>query len=435
MRIIWVALMTALVGSCTFERPADVGDPIDAALDSPPPECEASTRSCTGERYTECGADGRYVRYDVPNGAPDGSATTLVMHDYACPLGCHATEPRCLDVAPGNDLADAMDTTAVSPEGLDLVVDDPSEVATITDVHLAGATSVTIAFSSGANIEVPAELREQPGGPPLRVLQVRSLTITAGTTLKLRGIGPFAIVSHFDIYVGGVLDDSGTSTFGGAVQAGCDIAVSQPTYGGGGNAGAGGASSRGQAGGSAQTLNPMLEPIVAGCDGGYGTGGGGLQLVSRRRIAVAGTGRIDVAGERGQALGAGSLFSAGGGGAGGNLLIETPALGLASGALLLGRGGSGGAGNTATDMGASGFHGNGDPQATTVPGARCPGCDADGGDGSTERTNPTAGRASGTGVAGGGGSIGRTLVRTRSPLVPPIAAIKIHYTGDYIRTR
>ncbi len=432
--------MIIFLGSCQFERPDDVPAPVDAAIDSPdaaPPECTAGSRTCAADKYTECDAGGRFVRYDVPNAGPDGAATTLVMHDYACPLGCHATEPRCLDVLPTNGVERAIDTGQVSPTGIDVVIDDPSGEAQILDDQAAGSTSVTIALASGATVAVPARIWPQPGGPDLRILEVRSFTIRAGSRLKLRGVKPIAIASHFDIYIAGVLDYSGSNNFPSMVQAGCDVPIVFPAGAGPGNAAAGGASSNGQAGGAALTGNPDLVPLTGGCTAGLGMGGGGLQLVSRTRIAVAPAGVITVAGRRGQALtAAGSPFHMAGGGAGGNVVLEAPGVGLIAGAVVIGRGGSGAAGNSTTRSGADGLAGDADPTGSTVTGATCPDCASRGGAGGTEASAAgTAGTGSGNALAGGGGSVGRAIIRTRTIAFPPAGVMKIVSQPRQLSTR
>lgn len=432
--------MLLFLASCQFSRPEDVPPPVDASVDSPdaaPPECAANTRTCAADKYTECDAAGHFVRHDVPNAGPDGTATTLVMSDYPCPLGCHASEPRCLDVLPTNGLERAIDGGQVSPDGLDVVIDDPSGEAQLLDDQAAGSTSVTIALANGNSIAVPARIWPQPGGPDVRVLEVRSFTVRQGSRLKIRGIKPIAVASHFDIYVGGTIDYSGSNNFASTVQAGCDVPTVFPAGAGPGNAAAGGASSNGQPGGAALTGNPELIPLTGGCHGGLGIGGGGLQLVSRTRIVFAGTGVISVAGRRGQAVtAAGSTFHMAGGGAGGNIVLEAPGVAFLPGALVIGRGGSGAAGNSASRSGMDGLAGDADAAASSVPGATCPDCAARGGAGGTE-TSPAggAGTGSGTALAGGGGAVGRAAIRTRTITLPPAGVMKIASQPRQLSTR
>ncbi|MBL8623063.1 MAG: hypothetical protein JNK64_17235 [Myxococcales bacterium] len=433
----WFALLWVV--GCQFERPTDVNFPIDAGIDSPdaaPPECMAGSRSCDADKYTECDATGHFVTYEVPNAGPDGSPTTLTMHDYVCPLGCHATEPRCLDVLPSNGVERAMDAGQVSAAGLDLVIDDPTGDAQLLDDQVAGSTSVTIALASGATISVPARIWSQAGGPDLRVLEVRSFTIRPGSRLKLRGVKPIAIAAHFDIYIGGALDYSGTNNFASMVQAGCDVPLTGQAGAGAGNASSGGASSTGQPGGGALTGSPDLAPLTGGCTAGLGIGGGGLQLVSRTRIVIAGTGSITVAGRRGQALTSGTSFYMAGGGAGGNVVLEAPGVAFMAGSVVVGRGGSGAAGNATTRASADGLAGDADVSATSVPGATCPDCAARGGAGGTE-TSPAggAGTGSSTALAGGGGAVGRAVIRTRTIAFPPAASMRIVSLPRQLSTR
>lgn len=426
------------LAACQFERPADRDPPVDASADAAPPACTPSTQSCTGDLYSECDADGNFVVYETPNGAPDGSPATLTMSDYPCPLGCHATEPRCLDVAPSNELAVALDASATSASGIDLVIDDPSGEASLIDQHQPGSTSVTITLANGTVISVPAMVIPQPGGPDLRVMMVRSLTIRAASRLKLRAAKPIAIASHFDIVIEGTLDYSGTNNVASSTQTGCDVPFESSTGAGAGNASAGGASSTGQPGGLATTGNPYLEPLTNGCTSFTGIGGGGIQLVSRTRIAMLPGSLITIAGRRGQTQTSGGAFYVGGGGAGGNLLLEAPALGVASGAIVVGRGGSGAAGNPTTRLFADGVAGDADLTAPTVGGGVCPDCNARGGTGGTE-TSPAGGTGIGsppaTAIAGGGGAVGRAVFRTRSPFLPPSGTMKLTTTNRFISTR
>ena len=364
-----LSVVVLAASACQFERPADVGTPVDAA---PPSECEASTQRCEGELFTQCGDDGRFVRHDVPNGSQNGTAATLVMHEYVCPLGCHATEPRCLDVDPSNGLESVLDEMDAQPPTVDLVIDDPSGTTTIVDLGGPGSTSVSLAFANGTTVTVPAEVWAQPDARPLRVIKVRSLTIAAGSRLKFISGNPVAIVSLFDIRIAGTLDYAGGGNTGTSVRVGCDVGMSFPASAGAGNLTAGGSSSTGLSGGVALTSSPEMVPLEGGCSSTIGIGGGGFQLVSRRRVTLTATGVIDVSGRRGQGVATSPIFVSGGG-AGGTLLIEAPGIGMSSGALIIGRGGSGAAGNNVTLAYSNGLSGNHDLQAADVPGGMCPG--------------------------------------------------------------
>lgn len=440
MRLILVAatVLAASAWACKFPYPADVADDDttdDAGVDGAAAACTAGERTCSAGRYTECDASGQYKTYAVPNAAADGTMATLVMHDYECPLGCHNGEPRCLDVDATNGLNAALDTVEVSPTGLDLLINDPSGTASAVVMHDAANPSVTITLASGQTLTVPGKVISQPGGADIHVLQVRSLKIESGSRLKFIGAKPIAIVSHFDIYVAGTIDYGGPGNVGSALHPGCDTTLMSPAMGGAGSVTAGGASSTGIAGGAALPTNASLRPLEGGCHAFTALGGGGLQLVSRRRIAVAASGVIDVAGRGGAAITNGANFTMTGGGGGGNVVLEAPGVGFATGATIIGRGGSGAAGNTTTRMAAAGVAGDNNPGAGNVPGATCPDCAATGGVGGTENGAAGAGTGAGNAVSGGGGAVGRCVVRAKAFVPPPAGTMKITSSSAFIGSR
>lgn len=417
------------MSACKFPYPPDVG------FDGPPPACTPNERTCAAGRFAECDAEGQFVTFQVPNAGPDGSAATLVMHDYECPLGCHNSEPRCLDVDATNRLNEALDRADVGPTGMDLIIDDPSGTASALVMHDTANATVAITLANGGNLAVPGHVITQVGGPDIHVLEVRSLTIKSGSRLKFIGLKPIAIVSHFDIYIAGVLDYSGPGNTGTMLHPGCDTSLMSPAMGGAGNVTVGGAASTGVVGGSALPANPSLQPLEGGCQAFTAIGGGGLQLVSRRRIALAATGVIDVAGRGGPALTSGGNFVMIGGGSGGNLVLEAPGVGLATGAIIIGRGGSGAAGNTTTRMANPGIAGDQDVAAPSVPGGSCPDCPASGGGGGTERGSPGAGVGAGNAVAGGGGSVGRCVIRAKTFVPAPAGTMKMSSSSAFIQSR
>jgi hypothetical protein len=230
MRLITAVLFAAAAvesSACKFPPPADVPDvdpdarTQDARSDGAP-GCTPSARGCVAGRYSECDASGRYVEYEVPNGAGDGSPTTLVMNEYECPLGCHNSEPRCLDVDASNGLNAALDAVAVSPTGVDVLIDDPTGAATALLMHDRANPTVNIAQANGATVTVPGLVIAQPGGHDIHVLLVRSFTLRAGSRLKFVAVKPIAIVSHFDVHIAGTLDYAGVGNTGLAQHPGCD---------------------------------------------------------------------------------------------------------------------------------------------------------------------------------------------------------------------
>jgi hypothetical protein len=403
--------------------------------------CVPSTQTCTLGRFTQCDAEGNYVSYLVPNGAPDGTATTLVMNDYLCPLGCHATEPRCNDVDATNGLDALMDAPAVGVAGLDLVL--PREGNTVAGVaRILTSTfdeargEATIVDTDGSELRVPAAVVSfQPAPyPDALVLRVRSFTVRPGTTLIAQGPRTFAIASHFDIALTGTLDAgsrrSPISAGAGSVSAvGCDGRYVEAglSTGGGGGASPGGDGSN--APGSGGFIGAGVSPLRGGCKGFmFGDGGGGVHLVSRRRILLGAQGLINVGGAGGQCLWGVAM----GGGGGGAVLLEAPTVVVVNGGAVAGRGGSGSACNAD-----GGTPGNDGPPTGTNPAASvtCVGCPMSG-SGGTELT--ASGGHAGTspdpliGRAGGGGGVGRAVVRARSSFVPPAGSMRIAFGTEPI---
>lgn len=77
------------------EVPLDCGGPCDAAQDGC--QCEADTSTCSDNVTVHCD----------PNGRPE--------EVESCPLGCHESGERCVDVDPSNDLAPYLDMTDDAP--------------------------------------------------------------------------------------------------------------------------------------------------------------------------------------------------------------------------------------------------------------------------------------------------------------------------------
>lgn len=403
--------------ACTVT--VDAATTVTATFD----QCDRGAVTCsTGTgRLDACGPDGAYVSYAVPNGGVDGSPTTLVMHDYACPMGCHASEPRCLDVSASNGLNAALDDAATSPAGLDLRIAEAGETVIDTRGYDPVNHTIQLAPPSGSPVTVPARVITQSGGPEILVLEVRTFTLAAGATLVVRGTRALGVTSHFDIYIAGHLKASGA--VGGAGQATATIGYATDSgfaTGGGGNFGGGGSSSNNVAGGVG-TASDSMTPLAGGSGGGAITsaggpprseGGGAVQLVSRSRMVLAATAIINVSGKRGLATidPAGVTAFATGGGSGGSVLVESPGLAMAPGSIVVGRGGSGAAARISPPMVAVGRDGD----DATNAGATCTGCGT-GGAGATEFTT---GGGSGIGtspaIGGGGGGVGRALLRTRT---------------------
>ncbi len=407
-------------GSAGDGAPGDGGDPDAATV------CVPEAESCADGRYTRCDATGNFVQHLIPNGGASGEPITITMDDYECPMGCHTTAPRCADIDTLNVVNAALDN-GVSATGTDVVLPlAGSPDGTIAlDTGPNGqfdsvAAEVRITDTGGGTIRIPAEvLTQSPPAPAVLVLKTRTFTLRAGSTLRLDGARALAIASHFDVRIEGVLDGSGQP--GVAEQgagpgslgdsASCVGQWMSFVSGGAGNMSNGGRSSNGLTGGG---LHPAGPPALAGGCAGSGQvgGGGGIQLASRTRIALASTAQIDVSGGGG----AGLTNVALGGGSGGNVLLQAPVVFFGPGAVVAGRGGGGGAGGPSG--GAAGAEGTVTGTAGAA-GGTCSGCGT-GGTGGTETSPPTNGTGSTGALGGGGGAAGRCHVRTRTgtPIIP-----------------
>jgi len=283
-----IAALSLHLVACQFPLPPDVEAPIDAAPLAPDatPGCEPNTQVCVAGRFTQCGPDGRYASFVIPNGAPGGTPREVVLSEYECPMGCHPTEARCADVVPSNGLMAVLDSQSTSLDGLDVILDDTSgdNLIRVTDGAPNGQVAV-VKTAGGEALFIPAEVVTQPNGPDIVVLKTRSFTIKQGVTLKLTGTKAVAIVAHLDILIAGNLDLSGTVLGAGASHnETCNVGFAAGPRGGGGNYYAGGAASDGSPGGtSLSTSGPGLIPLEGGCSSYLGVGGGAIQLVSRTR--------------------------------------------------------------------------------------------------------------------------------------------------------
>ena len=170
----------------------------------------------------------------------------------------------------------------------------------------------------------------------------------------------------------------------GCIAAGAGLSVSYPTvifsFGGGG----GGHATDGAEGGAITDYSgpqgfskgrvsgsPTLEPLRGGCSGGfpmssqgtYHNAGGAAQFSSGDRIVV--RGQLDARGGDGLIEGDQVDFYVGGGGAGGSLLLEAPAVELLGSTQLLVSGG-GGAQACATPLPSCGLGGAGATRTTAA---------------------------------------------------------------------
>ena len=245
-------------------------------------------------------------------------------------------------------------------------------------------------------------VQKQTGGPDVVVLPMKSLTIASGSTLRVLGSRPVALVVFGDVNVAGTIDVSANGSSGGAgnhwncapnsVGSNGDDTRSDGGNNGGGGGGAFAASGgRGGNGGGQQGGNggqargsALLTPLIPGCNGGWGGGCGGAPGGGGGAVELAASGSIDITGSvlaRGNNGFTGCDASGGatGGGSGGAILIQGNLVSL-SGSLIA-EGGTGGHGAGGGAGGTGGPGGTSDVGQTGADGSKAGG----GGGGSTGR--------------------------------------------------
>ena len=358
--------------------------------------CDPGETACTNGTVATCNASG------------------AVISKEPCPLGCFEDQPRCRDITPSNDLARFLDAVTNAPD-LDL-----SAGATIE------TSSGTITTSSGT-VAVPSFFVPAPtNGAAIRVfvagrVRLGDVSVVPGTAVD----GPaLAILATQDVTVEGrvSLTDVDVPTAGGVAFVGCrggggEVDFDGTHYvmsgdGGGGHAtggGRGGTIDSIAVGGSPGSVSgtETLVPLRGGC-AGSGSGGGALQLTSRKRISVDGV--INANGTiSGPPQGPGPTGS---GGAGGGIILEAPTIALGATAKLLANGGSG--------WSCSGAATQSETLAPAIGGASSGASCGAGGNGAAVGVAATNGGDSTYNASlmymnagGGGGGLGRVRINTR----------------------
>lgn len=315
------------------------------------------------------------------------------------------------------------------------------------DADLTIATAVTLDTGTLAVTAGPADgitlaaIAQDGGGPELAVLRVRDLVIESGAVLRATGTRPLVILAR-SVRIEGTITVAARNRAAGAGGAspgegtgrggdGTRTNTFRDSGGGGGAFGdVGGAGgniiSETDAAGGMPYGDAMLTTLAGGSGGGSasgggctqdlpGAGGGALQIYAAVQIVIPAGGALDAGGGGGgRGRSCWDQYTAGrGGGSGGAIYLQTPAIDLA-GTLAAngGGGGGGGAGSDAT--------GGADGTISALPaaGGESGGSDygSPGGPGGAGATPASAGgnNADGWGNGGGGGgSVGRIVLRTR----------------------
>lgn len=373
--------------------------------------CDSSTGcklACSPNTPISC-ADSTYVACNA-----DGTGTV----SGGCALGC-SIQSVCLTFDPSNGLGAATDDSAARPP---VILGTGTHIDTDSGNVIDSGGTVVTAFSTTLN---------QVGGPTIRIFAASSFEIHDVT---ITGTNAVAFVSVGEVQIVGVVRARATGSIAGPGTArpptGC-VAIDNSEYqagcgpaavgaGGGGNATVGGigGGTTGTAGnpGAPGTVLTSFSPLSGGCSGGSqkdlsnnlfasgGAGGGAIQIVSRTKISLLGSGLIDVGG------GGGQLTT--GGGSGGNIVLEAPAVVLGPSAGITANGGAGGGCDLTGSDGletlmaalapsCSYFFGGNGGTASSTPGNACIALGA-----------PCASGSCAPKFGGGGGAAGRVRIAT-----------------------
>jgi hypothetical protein len=377
--------------------------------------CDPGVAACEANQLRQCNAEG-------------------MLSVSTCALGCAADGERCVDVDPSNGLAEFLD---MAGDGPDLVIPDN---ATINSNN--GEIRV-----EGRIISVPSVLVDGPSaGVDIRVFWVRSLRVG---NVYTAGVAAAAFVANGDVLIEGRLEavaggghPSGTGQRG---QCEDDDDCAGSGGGGFGSVGGRGGSSATNTGaeGGAIAGNAELEPLRGGANGGEGedrcnpitcspcrgVGGGAIQIVSRSKISVH-EGVIDAGGfGSGPSLPLDQNALACGGGSGGGILLEAPAIEVGFGSAIAANGAGGAGGCTAPGE-------NSRLSDERAPGGACAEF-GDGGAGAAGNLPAQNGANNAVAAGAGGGGAGRIRINTtagglvvdRGAVVSPAPSVGV------IRTR
>jgi hypothetical protein len=304
-----------------------------------------------------------------------------------------------------------------------------------------GVTQIDTGTSSTPSLtnwcgQVPgfAQVTQSDGRTAL-LAAMSGFVLDAGSVLVVTGAQPLILAVLGDADIAGMLFAGAEANDGGAGSSvacgsgiGGDGTTSDLAGGGGGgggfgnNGGAGGTpAGTGGAGGSQGQSegSSSMSPLRGGCRGGngasnvggFGEGGGAVQLTSAGTLSVEGT--IASPGGGGTGGASGMKEGGGGGGSGGAIFLEGQSLVLGSGSALTANGGGGGGGGGSVLPGNDGSDGLTQSLASAPGGSGNRVDSGDGGNGGSQTASAASG-ANGIhvlqyygGGGGGGGEVGR----------------------------
>ena len=393
-----------------------------------------------------------------PAGAPVGD-DDIVDHD--APIADIDARPGDIDARVMTDAAAAVDIAYLDP---------PAEVPGTGDWTVETVIDFDTDLDPGApdleglpaGVTFTIQNQVATNARPLLVMHVRKLDIRSGGGFGLYGSRALAIVAGAEVIVAGTIDASaaehvpGPGGFGNTDVAGAggggNVPITGATDTGGGGGGHGTGGGRGGGGGCAgacivapggggTTVNDDMFYLGGGGRGGVaptrsnciarppGAGGGGLLIYSPTSIIVTASGIIEAnggGGGGGRYCPSVATLAGSGGGAGGQIELQSPTIGFALGARVIANGGAGGGGannNNNQSEGATG--GNGAMSLTVATSGGAGG--GTGGNGGAGSIGAGLG-GNGTDVelgangGGGGGGGGRIMLRHRGAQPPAITS-------------
>jgi hypothetical protein len=349
---------------------------------------------------TTPGVDGGTTPDDGATPPPPDAGTTP---DTGTTGGGDATV-GVLGFTPSNGIEAALAAIDLSKlVDIDVVDDEQLRIDCVVN-NSSGCVEMTVVQSDGSSIElyVAKSWKIEPAGV-LSVLDKTPVVLVGVSTINVLGLLNVHATADATVAGGFIGMTNGTAGGPGKGTAGVQSVSNVDTGiagGGGGYCGAGGAAGKATAtnGGAGKTYGtPAIVPLAGGSAGGPGSlapggGGGAVELVAGTSVTISAGGIVSAGGGAGYDGTDTGLYVASGGGSGGAVLIEAPAVTIAGTVAANGGGGGGGASGTLDAHDAT-------TNATAAPGGQ-PATTGAGGAGSAGAT--VAGTAGGAGDAVGG---------------------------------
>ena len=369
-RIVLVAALT----SCY--QPAAPAGAQCASMGQCPPGLSCVAGVCTsGDGGGGDGGRGGDAGIDAdPTCACDGDSLSCASGSTACALGCSSTGgPHCMALVPSNSVPATLvnGTTATSISAL-TTFDTDTGAITGDVTRDAGIGVISgIAYAQTASLGEFAFQQLSIAGT-VQVTGTRAAVFLVAGSMMISGIVDVSAGCYgMDTTCAGPGGGSGSLAVAPATGCGAAglLAGGVETIGGGGGGGGGGSGASGGAvsgifgspagaAGDACAGAGTLEPLVGGggggagfymvgsSSGGGGGGGGALQLTALGDLTITGT--ISAGGAGGDPSVVGSMegmggAGAGGGGAGGSILLESIDVSIVDAVVVANGGGGGGA--------------------------------------------------------------------------------------------